>query len=102
MRFLLTGEEFGAEEALRIGLVQEITPVGGDTQRAIEIAELIAKQAPLGVYGTLANARVVRESGEAAGIEHLRQILPEILESQDAAEGVKSFLERRDGIYTGT
>jgi enoyl-CoA hydratase len=101
MRFLLTGEEFGAQEALRIGLVQEITPVGGDTQRAIEIAELIAQQAPLGVYGTLANARVARESGEEAAIEHLRQILPGILESQDAAEGVKSFLERRDGTFTG-
>jgi enoyl-CoA hydratase/carnithine racemase len=86
---------------LRIGLVQEITPVGGDTQRAIEIAELIAQQAPLGVYGTLANARVARESGEEAAIEHLRQILPGILESQDAAEGVKSFLERRDGNFTG-
>jgi enoyl-CoA hydratase len=102
MRFLLTGEEFGAQEALRIGLVQEITPVGEDTQRAIEIAELIAKQAPMGVYGTLANARVVRESGEEAAIEHLRQILPGILESQDAAEGVNSFLERREGNFTGS
>jgi enoyl-CoA hydratase len=102
MRFLLTGEEFGAEEALRIGLVQEITPVGEDTQRAIEIAELIAKQAPLGVYGTLANARVARRAGEEAAIAHLREILPGILESNDAAEGVNSFLERRDGNFTGT
>lgn len=102
MRFLLTGEEFGAEEALRIGLVQEITPVGQDTQRAIEIAELIAKQAPLGVYGTISNARVARESGEEAAIAHLREILPGILESQDAAEGVNSFLERRDGNFTGS
>jgi enoyl-CoA hydratase/carnithine racemase len=102
MRFLLTGEEFGAEEALRIGLIQEITPVGRDTERAIEIAELIAKQAPLGVYGTLANARVARELGEEAAIKHLREILPGILGSHDAAEGVNSFLERRDGNFTGT
>jgi len=102
MRFLLTGEEFGAEEALRIGLIQEITPVGQDTQRAIEIAEMIAKQAPLGVYATLANARVSREEGELAAIEHLRETLPGILASQDAAEGIQSFLERRDGNFTGT
>jgi enoyl-CoA hydratase/carnithine racemase len=101
MRFLLTGEEFGAEEALRIGLISESTPVGQDTQRAIEIAELIAKQAPMGVYGTIANARVVRELGEEAAVAHLRQILPGILASEDAAEGVKSFLERRDGNFTG-
>jgi enoyl-CoA hydratase/carnithine racemase len=102
MRFLLTGEEFGAEEALRIGLIQEITPVGQDTQRAIEIAEMIAKQAPLGVYATLANARISREEGELAAIEHLRETLPGILASQDAAEGIQSFLERRDGNFTGT
>ena len=101
MRFLLTGEEFGAEEALRIGLISEITPIGQDTQRAIEIAELIAKQAPMGVYGTIANARVSRESGEEAAVEHMRQILPGILASQDAAEGINSFLERREGNFTG-
>jgi enoyl-CoA hydratase len=101
MRFLLTGEEFGAEEALRIGLIQEITPVGQDTGRAIEIAELIAKQAPLGVYATLANARVSREEGELAAIGHLRQTLPGILASKDAAEGIVSFVERREGNFTG-
>lgn len=101
MRFLLTGEEFGGHEALRIGLVQEVVPVGTDTDRAIEIAELIAKQAPLGVTASLANARVAVESGEKAAIEHLREILPTILTSADAAEGVKSFLERREGNFTG-
>jgi len=101
MRFLLTGEEFGAQEALRIGLVQEVVPNGMDTERAIEIAELIAKQAPLGVQATLANARVARADGEAAAIEHLRQTLPGILASKDAAEGVQSFIERREGIFTG-
>ncbi len=101
MRFLLTGEEFGAEEALRIGLVQEVVPVGTDTDRAIEIAELIAKQAPLGVAATLANARVAVTEGEQAAIEHLRKTLPGILASEDAVEGVQSFIERREGNFTG-
>src|SRR5215211_2828142 len=55
MRFLLTAEEFGAEEARRIGLVQEVVPAGKHVQRATEIAHTIADQAPLGVQGTLAN-----------------------------------------------
>lgn len=101
MRFLLTGEEFGAQEALRIGLVQEVVPVGADTDRAIELAELIARQAPLGVAATLANSRVAMESGEIAAIAHLRETLPGILASADAAEGVQSFVERRDGVFTG-
>lgn len=48
MRFLLTAEEFGAAEALRIGLVQEVLPAGAHVQRAADLAHLIAQQAPAG------------------------------------------------------
>lgn len=101
MRFLLTGEEFGAQEALRIGLVQEVVPNGTDTERAIELAELIARQAPLGVAATLANARIAVADGEQAAINHLRDVLPSVLASSDAAEGIQSFIERREGNFTG-
>jgi enoyl-CoA hydratase/carnithine racemase len=101
MRFLLTAEEFGALEALRIGLVQEVVPAGCHVERAKAIAHVIAAQAPLGVQGTLANARVARRSGDEAAIKHLREVLPAILSSQDAAEGVRSFLERRPGRFSG-
>lgn len=101
MRFLLTGEEFGAAEALRIGLVQEIVPAGDQFSRARELAVLIAEQAPLGVQATLANARVAREAGPAAAVSDLAARLPGILASKDAAEGVASFVERRPGRFTG-
>lgn len=102
MRFLLTAEEFGADEALRIGLVQEVTPTGDQLARARDIAGLIARQAPLGVQGTLANARVGRADGATAAAAHLTELLPAVLGSADAAEGVRSFLERREGAFTGT
>ena len=95
MRFLLTGEEFGADEALRIGLVQEVVAPGEQLAEAIRIAELIAAQAPLGVQATLANSRVARAEGPAAAVEHLRALLPGVMASQDAAEGLRSFVERR-------
>lgn len=101
MRWLLTGEEFDAEEAFRIGLVQEVVAPGKQHGRATEIAELIARQAPLGVQATLANARVARSDGEAAAREHLSDLLPGILASDDAAEGIASFVERRDATFTG-
>lgn len=101
MRFLLTAQEFGAQEALRIGLVQEVVPAGRQLARAVEIAQLIAAQAPLGVQGTLANARVAVEAGQAAAVEHLRGLLPALLASEDAAEGLASFVERRDARFTG-
>jgi enoyl-CoA hydratase len=101
MRFLLTADEFGAEEAMRVGLVQEIVPAGKQLERAAEIARVIAVQAPLGVQATLANARVARAAAEQAAVEHLRETVPRVLRSADAAEGVRSFLERRSGQFTG-
>ena len=101
MRFLLTAEEFGADEALRIGLVQEVVPAGTHVQRAIEIARVIARQAPLGVQGTLANARIAASQGPEAAAQHLAGLLPAVLASADAAEGVASFIERREARFEG-
>lgn len=101
MRFLLTAEEFGAQEALRIGLVQEVVPAGRQFDRAMELATTIAKQAPLGVVGTLQNARIAASDGEAAARAHLEGLLPTIMGSEDAAEGLASFVERRDARFTG-
>src|SRR6478672_7442629 len=58
MRWLLTGDEFGADEALRVGLVQEVVEPGAQLERAVAIAERIAAQAPLGVRATLASSRI--------------------------------------------
>jgi enoyl-CoA hydratase len=101
MRFLLTGEEFGAAEAHRIGLVQEVVPAGEHVDRAIRIAQLIAAQAPAGVQGTLANARAARAALEEPAVEHLRSVLPAILASEDAMEGRQSFIERREARFSG-
>lgn len=101
MRFLLTAEEFGAVEALRIGLVQEVTPPGKHVERAVAIAEMIARQAPLGVRGTLENARIYDAQGAGAATDHLRGQLTKLLTSEDAAEGVQSFIERREAVFKG-
>ena len=50
-RYLLTGDEFGSAEALRLGFVQEVVPAGQEKTRALEIARTIAEQAPLGGAG---------------------------------------------------
>jgi enoyl-CoA hydratase len=101
MRFLLTAEEFGALEAQRIGLVQDIVPAGYHVQRAVQIAQRIAAQAPLGVQGTIANGRVARAAAERVATEHVKDLLPGILKSDDAAEGLRSFAERRIGRFVG-
>ncbi len=101
MKFLLTGAQFGADEALRIGLVQEVVPAGEQVARAREIATQIAAQAPLGVQATLANARIAEDQGITAAKEHLVAQLGAVLASKDAQEGVLSFIERRDAVFMG-
>ena len=101
MRFLLTGEEFGAAEAFRIGLVQEVVQAGAHVRRATELAQVIARQAPLGVQATLASARAGQGHGPDAARECLVSLLPAIWQSEDAAEGMRSFVERREAHFTG-
>jgi enoyl-CoA hydratase/carnithine racemase len=101
MRWLLTGGEFGAAEALRIGLVQEVVEPGQLLDRATALAEEIAAQAPLGVRATIASARLAREHGEEVAARRLLPDLQPILASDDAREGLASFMERRPARFTG-
>ena len=72
MRWLLTGDEFGAEEAHRIGLVQEVTPKGRARARHSDCRNHRLAQAPLGVYATLASARRGLNEEAAARGAHAR------------------------------
>jgi len=101
MRYLLTGDEFSAQEALRIGLVQEVVEVGQQLRRAEEIAQTVAAQAPLGVRATLASARLAFTEGEQAAIKRLLPDLGPLLHSEDIKEGIESFLQRRQAHFQG-
>ncbi len=101
MRWLLTGDEFDANEAYRIGLVQEIAEHGKHVEKAVEIAERIAKQAPLGVRATIKSSKMVQTHGFEKAKEHLTPQILELFNSEDAKEGVQSFIERREGNFSG-
>lgn len=101
MRYLLTADEFGAAEALRMGLVQEVTEPGQQMERAVAIAQRIASQAPLGVQATLRSARLGLMEGEGPAAARLREDMPGILASDDFQEGLKSFRERRPAKFQG-
>jgi enoyl-CoA hydratase/carnithine racemase len=102
MRWLLTGDEFDAAEALRIGLVQEVTEPGKQVERAAELAERIAtRSAPLGVRATLGAAQRAIREGEQAAAERLEDDVVALLQSKDGAEGMRSFVERRPARFVG-
>ncbi|MEM6289698.1 MAG: crotonase/enoyl-CoA hydratase family protein [Myxococcota bacterium] len=101
MRWLLTGDTFDAAEALRIGLVQEVTPAGQATTRALELAQTIASRAPLGVQATIESADAADRQGMQPAIDALIPTAQRLMATEDAAEGVQSFLERREGNFKG-
>jgi enoyl-CoA hydratase len=101
MRYLLTADEFGAAEALRIGLIQEVAEPGQQLERALNIAQKIAAQAPLGVQATLRSARLGISEGESAAAAKMRADMPAILASGDFREGIASFRERRAAKFSG-
>jgi len=101
MKHLLTGDEFDAEEALRIGLIQEIVPAGTQIDRAIELAEEIAAQAPLAVQETMKSARLACEKGSRAAINDFLNVQTLLSNSEDFAEGLNSLLEKRPGKFEG-
>lgn len=101
MRWMLTGDLFDAAEALRLRLVQEVVPHGTQLERAIELAERIAAQAPLAVRATLANAELARTVGPAAAAARLQPELRRLAATEDAAIGRQAFLTRTAPHYLG-
>jgi enoyl-CoA hydratase len=101
MRYLMTGDEFDAETALRLGFVQEIAPEGQGLARATELAERIARQAPAAVRATRDNARIFMTRGFQAAVEAMPGQLAALKKTEDFAEGVRSFVERRDAAFKG-
>jgi enoyl-CoA hydratase len=101
MRWLLTGDEFSADEAHRIGLVQQLVEPGTELETALAIADRIATAAPLAVQATLANAMLYARQGEAAAIADFAPTQKRLSATDDFREGVQSFVERREAKFVG-
>jgi len=100
-RYLLTGDEFDAAEAYRLGFVQAVVAAGRQLERALEIARTIAAQAPLAVRASLASSRRYAEHGPLGMKDAMEAVQRGLAQTADAAEGVRSFVERRQARFTG-
>jgi enoyl-CoA hydratase/carnithine racemase len=101
MRHILTGDLFDAAEAHRIGLVQEVVDDGTQFDRALELAERIAAQAPLAVQAALANAKRAVRAGDAAAEAELQPALVRLAASEDARIGMEAFVTRTEAQFVG-
>lgn len=101
MRYLLSAERFDAATALRVGLVSELVPADRLLERAVELARVVAANAPLAVQAALASARAAERAARDAARAVLLEVNASIAGSADAAEGMSAFLERRAPSFQG-
>ncbi len=101
MEMLLLGEMAGAEEALRLGLVNRIVPAGEAVAGARRFAATIAQKSPLTVK---IGKRAFYEQAEmplAAAYDHATRVMVENMLARDAAEGIGAFLDKREPHWEG-
>lgn len=98
MEMLLTGEPISAERALELHLVNRVVPADELLDAALELAGVIAANAPLSVQATKRVALGVSDGarpGEDALWEHSDAEMMTVMSSEDAAEGPMAFAEKR-------
>ena len=101
MYHLLRADEFGAAEAYRIGLVQEVVEPGEQVERAIALARDMLQCSPPALAHTIANARLALEEGEPAAIAAIPAMAAAVQATEDFKEGIASFAERRPAQFKG-
>jgi enoyl-CoA hydratase/carnithine racemase len=67
----------------------------------MEIAGVIAEQAPLAVRASLASSRTAIDHGPEAAFSGLKAQQAQLMATEDAAEGIRSFIARRRARFTG-
>ena len=101
LQLLLTGEMIGAEEALRIGLVNAVVPADDLLQTAQQMLETMLSNAPLALAACIASVDVGLEAGQEAGLAHEAAHFGLLAASADMQEGTAAFLEKRAPRFAG-
>jgi enoyl-CoA hydratase/carnithine racemase len=99
MQMLLTGDLISADEAARIGLVNQVVPAGQERAAAIKLAEKIAAKSTHTVkIGKEAFYRQA-EMSLAEAYDYASQVMVENMLARDAEEGISAFIEKRDAKW---
>lgn len=98
MQYLLTGETFSAQDALQMGMINEVVAPGEEIVRAMEFAQKIAAQAPLAVQATLASSRNSDTENEK---KQLFVRLNQLMSTKDVERGMQAFISKQPAQFEG-
>ena len=101
-RLLLTGKRVDAAEALRIGLVDEVAPVGQCLTQAITLAQGFADCAPLSLAAIKSALRDASVGDAALARQRARQAMVPLWFSADHKEAERAFAEKRAPRFIGS
>ena len=102
MEMALTGDPISAAKALELGLVSRLTEKGGALDGALELAERIAKNAPLSLKATKAVLREMQGHTEGEFWKMQASHIKSVFTSDDAKEGPRAFAEKRPPVWSGS
>ncbi|HEX3842152.1 MAG TPA: enoyl-CoA hydratase-related protein [Acidimicrobiales bacterium] len=98
----LTGGRLDAGQALAVGLVNRVVPPEQVMPEALQLADAIAANSPLGVRATKALMRATAQAGSEGLWAMVDRAKDEVFTSNDAKEGSTAFIERRSPHWSGT
>ncbi|GJM38214.1 MAG: enoyl-CoA hydratase [Acidimicrobiales bacterium] len=102
MEMAVTGDPISAEDAYAFGLITRLASPGTAVDVAIELAERIAKNAPLGVAASKKVIRATQGNTEDEMMAIQAEMYIPVFTSNDAKEGPAAFAEKREPNWTGT
>src|ERR1700710_2703860 len=101
LQLILTGETISAQEAYRIGLVNEVVPATGLIDRAEAILKQITANAPIAVKFSLEAANKGLETSQSEGLALEASYFGICAATEDKKEGTSAFLEKRAPNFRG-
>ena len=101
MELVLTGRRIDAQEALRMGFVNSVAGKGEWLDRAVELAQVIARRPPIAVRLGKQAVLAAEETALAAGLDHERRLYEIAMATEDRLEGMSAFIEKRKPRFRG-
>ncbi len=101
LELILFGKRLAAAEALAIGLIDRVFPKEQLMAETAEFARALSKKAPLAVNSVLKGMIAGIEHGIEEGLKVDRACTAVVAKSEDAAEGMIAFMQKREPVFKG-